>query len=128
LNFRWKDVWRPNDCSDSGLIQAFSRFILNSMGILSKPPPNRPIITFSIRTIDPRKQDPLGRMFDNDKELIQIVKDKYAQDFDIKVIDLGTIPFKEQIELIHSTSIYIGTFFFSKKIFEKIHFIHFFFP
>lgn len=114
-SFIWKDVWKPNYCYHSAILKLFSRFILSHFGLLEQKrrDPGDPIrITFSSRKVKPGAP-PSRRIFNEDK-LKEILETKLVTPMGKKIsatvtlIDLATIPFKDQIALMRKTDIYLG--------------------
>lgn len=114
-NFIWKDVWVTNNCYHSSILKSYVRFMLSHYNLLEqkrrgKDSPIR--IIFSVRKFKPGTTP--GRRILNEDEIVNILKNEIKSptgkliQTTVVTIDLGTIAFEKQIELMRNTDIYIG--------------------
>jgi protein O-GlcNAc transferase len=121
-NFIWKDCWAPNNCYESTVLQAFVRFTLKGMGLDKQRhrDVNDPIkITFSSRQVKEGGHR-VGRKITNEDKLVEILKkgiypleggnsaSNTPIPIQVNLIEMATIPFEKQVELMRDTDIYIG--------------------
>lgn len=117
-NFIWKDIWTPNPCHGSEILQAFTRFQLAHLDLHNKPRriDNNGKINILLSSRSYKPGTIIGRKITNEDDLLDILQNKLV-DFQgrsigprlqVTRVDLGTIPFIKQIELVRNTDIYIG--------------------
>jgi protein O-GlcNAc transferase len=108
--FIHNNVWRASrgePCFHSDILEGFSHFILNKLGILQRGIPDEPRITLISR------KDYMGRSIDrkidNEDQLVTAIKEVSNRRATFKSVQLETMTFKEQVELMYSqTNILIG--------------------
>jgi protein O-GlcNAc transferase len=103
-------VWRASHgepCLDSDILEAFSHFVLNKLGMLKHNIPNEPRITLILR------KDYMGRKLDrkisNEDQVVKALEEVSRGRASFSSVQLETMTFKEQVELMYSkTNILIG--------------------
>jgi protein O-GlcNAc transferase len=112
----WKDAWKPNPCYHSSILKSFVRYILTEYKIPNhtyKSPNSTIRILLSSRHVLSRNET-IERRVTNEQELIELMSTQIRTVTDnvvpvnVTVIDFGTIPFEEQLQLIQQTDIFIG--------------------
>ncbi|ELR16310.1 glycosyltransferase AER61, putative [Acanthamoeba castellanii str. Neff] len=108
--FIHNNVWRASHgepCLDSDILEAFSHFVLNKLGMLKHNIPNEPRITLILR------KDYMGRKLDrkisNEDQVVKALEEVSRGRASFSSVQLETMTFKEQVELMYSkTNILIG--------------------
>ncbi|KAF2770268.1 hypothetical protein EJ03DRAFT_350603 [Teratosphaeria nubilosa] len=121
----WEGTWKSHPCADSDLAKTFHRRVLDVFGLEKIPtlaaitekqvlaktatPPAWPEIQDSdkrinVTIVDRKETRKIANLKDR---FIPQIEAKYPQ-VDITVIDFGSIPFREQVELAYYSDVFVG--------------------
>eukprot|EP00615_Pteridomonas_danica_P000535 CAMPEP_0114336026 /NCGR_PEP_ID=MMETSP0101-20121206/5439_1 /TAXON_ID=38822 ORGANISM="Pteridomonas danica, Strain PT" /NCGR_SAMPLE_ID=MMETSP0101 /ASSEMBLY_ACC=CAM_ASM_000211 /LENGTH=554 /DNA_ID=CAMNT_0001467825 /DNA_START=184 /DNA_END=1848 /DNA_ORIENTATION=- len=91
-------------CHHSSLWEGYRKHVLNQFDLLNVPPPPIPTVLLSFRRRTGQKN--VGRVFQDEKVLTDVLKE--GNMMSVTSIDLGTLPFRKQLELVRSCNIMVG--------------------
>ena len=91
-------------CSSSPLWKGYAARVLKAYDLLDSPPPSVPTATLILRNRTPEKN--VGRVLKNAAEVEAAMR--RCDLCDVRVADLATMSYREQIALVRSSSIIVG--------------------
>ena len=95
----WQGDWETHSCHSSDLLQVFIRRVLTFYDIEDSARGDRIVVTF-IDRVGTRN------LVDQDQHLLEIKA--RLKNVELRVIDPGTLPFREQIRVIRESDVLIG--------------------
>ena len=91
-------------CKDGFLFHKYRERVLRGFDLWDIPPPPVPSLLLVPRYRTPEKN--VGRVLANEGEIVEVMKECTL--CDVRVVDLGKLPIKEQIATIRKTNVIIG--------------------
>ncbi|KAL9077822.1 MAG: hypothetical protein Q9157_003248 [Trypethelium eluteriae] len=100
----WQGDWEPRRCTNSTLLETFRRRIYRQFGVAEADLEPKPEDGLTVTLIDRRQT----RHLDNQDHYIKKLQERFPK-LHIQTLDLWAISFEEQLRILRSTNILVGT-------------------
>ncbi|KAL9094511.1 MAG: hypothetical protein Q9165_003070 [Trypethelium subeluteriae] len=100
----WQGDWEPRRCTNSTLLETFRRRIYRQFRVAEPDPEPKPEDGLTVTLIDRRQT----RHLDNQDYYIKKLHERFPK-LHIQTLDLWAISFEEQLRILRSTNILVGT-------------------